>query len=44
MRSIQAEEYARVLDTASELGFEHVFAQELGPSPDWTPEFNQLPG
>ena len=42
MRPIKAEDYARVLETASELGFEHVFAQELIPTPDWTPEFREL--
>ena len=42
MKPIKAEDYARVLETASELGFEHIFAQELVPTPDWTPEFRVL--
>lgn len=39
---LEPSDYARVLETASELGFEHVFAQELVPTPDWTPEFREL--
>ena len=42
MQKIRPQDYERVLETASELGFEHVFAQELVPTPDWTPEFRDL--
>jgi len=40
-RSITYDEYQEVLDTAEELGFENIFAQELRPTPDWTPDFDR---
>jgi len=42
LKAIKPEDYAHVLESAVELGFENVFAQELGPSPDWTPEFKHI--
>ena len=38
-RSISDHEYQEVLDTAFELGFENLYVQELRPTPDWTPIF-----
>ncbi|MGI6197757.1 MAG: radical SAM protein [Candidatus Cloacimonadaceae bacterium] len=40
-RSITYDEYQEVLDVAEELGFENIFAQELRPTPDWTPDFDR---
>ncbi len=38
-RGLQPEEYQEALELAQELGFARIFAQELNPSPDWTPVF-----
>lgn len=38
-RGINCEEYQKVLDTASELGFSSIYAQELSCSDEWTPRF-----
>lgn len=39
-RGLHPEEYAEALDLAMNLGFTDVYAQELDPSPDWTPAFS----
>ncbi len=38
-RGISATEYQKVLDTASELGFTRIYAQELSCNDEWTPRF-----
>ncbi|MDY0151429.1 MAG: hypothetical protein RBS43_04070, partial [Candidatus Cloacimonas sp.] len=40
-RGISASEYQRVLETVQELGFEHVYAQELSCNDNWTPHFER---
>ncbi len=40
-RSITYDEYQEVLETAEELGFDNIFAQEIRPTPDWTPDFDR---
>lgn len=40
-RCINYQEYQEVLDVAEELGFDNIFAQELRPTPDWTPDFDR---
>lgn len=39
-RGLRPEEYAEALELALNLGFSEVYAQELEPSPDWTPVFS----
>lgn len=38
-QGITPAEYAEVLETANQLGFEHLYIQELSSSADWTPLF-----
>jgi len=38
-RGITPEEYAEAIAWVQEMGFEHVYVQELKPTPQWTPEF-----
>jgi len=39
-RGLRPEEYAEALEVALNLGYAEVYAQELDPSPNWTPTFS----
>lgn len=42
-RGITSDEYVEAVNTAQELGFEHVYIQELSSSSGWTPAFKNEP-
>jgi len=42
-RGISQTEYFEVVDTALELGFSHLFTQDISSSDIWTPYFSSSP-
>ena len=38
-RPISAVEFDEIVNLAADLGFENGFVQEVGATPEWTPEF-----
>ena len=42
-RGISQTEYSEVVDTALELGFTHLFTQDISSSDIWTPDFSSSP-